>query len=222
MNKSKMIIKVRRGINEPTASNSIVSDTEIYDYLYDGATIFIRETACQTEYAKATTLANEPYYTFEDWILKPEIVLWHNGSKWVELEYKTVRQLLEISDFQLFADTGTPEYYYVERRQIGLYKIPDVNGSAGDIRMLCSKMPEVLTLDDDEWDEIPETYHPIINNYAIYECWDKIGNETKSKKHYDLFYAGIDNFKTDEQETIKNAVYQKQIWSPASGFIGRL
>jgi len=222
MTKSEMIIKIRRAINEPDAENSIVGDTEIYDYLFSGATIFVRETAAMTEFSNNTTKANQQLYTFEDWILKPEIVLWNNGSKWVELEYKTIRQLLKISDFQMFTETGTPENYFVKRRQLGLVKIPSVDGSDNDIKMICSKMPEALTLDTDEWDEIPETYHITINHYAIYECWDKIGNETKSKKHYDLFYAGIDNYKTDEQDSIKNAVYQKQIWTPAQGFIGRL
>ena len=222
MTKAEMILNIRRAINEPTESKSIVSDVEIYDYLFKGATIFVRETACQTEFAKATTLADTQLYTFEDWVLKPEIVLWYNGSKWVELEYKTVRQLLTISDFQMFTETGTPEYYFVKRRQIGLVKIPSVNGSADDIKMLCSKMPEELTLDTDEWDEIDETYHETIEFYATFKAWDKIGNETKSKKFFDLFYAGIDSYRESEQETVKNATYRKSVWTGASGFIGRL
>ena len=222
MIKSEMIAKVRDKINEPIEAKSIVSDVQIYGYLFDGATTFIRETACLTEFAKNTTVINTQFYTFEDWILKPETVLWYNGSKWVELDYKTIKQLLVISDFQLFAETGTPENYFVKQRQIGLQPIPSVNGSANDIIMICSKMPEVLTELTDEWDEIPETYHPIINHYAMFECWDKIRNETQSKKHFDLFYAGVDNYKTDEQNTIKNATYQKKIWTPASGFVARL
>ena len=222
MTKDDMIKKVRRAINEPDPDNSIVDNIEIYDYLYDGATIFIRETACMTEFAENTTMADTQEYTFADWVLKPEIVLWNNGSKWVELDYKTVRQLLKITDFQLFTKTGNPENYFIARRQIHLSPIPEVNGSANDIMMLCSKMPEVLTLGTDEWDELEETYQITILHYAKFECWDKRKDEIQSKKHYELFYAGIDNYKEKEQEKVKGGTYQKKIWTPAQGFVSRL
>lgn len=85
-----------------------------------------------------------------------------NGMK---LRGETYEQLCE-QDSDLENTTGTPSAYWVYGGKLNLYPIP--NAALGNLSILYTKTPDLLTVDMGERQpDIPVQYHPRIVEYCI-------------------------------------------------------
>lgn len=178
-------------------SISIFPDSLTRHWFDEGQIDIARRTACVTTDSNITSVASQREYSMPTDVLRLLHINWYDGTTYSRLEGTTL-DALEVYEDYPNETAGTPTHYYIKQGStptIGFYPKPSAS-QANAVTIHYLKRPTNLTTSSTN-PNIPEPYHRLIVQYALYRCLQKDAKTDTADRYYSQYLREVEMMRGD-------------------------